>query len=240
MIKTFECDECGEECVSFDFEEATGCMLFPRDDRFLLPTDPSESNSLEVGFPRGTKCRIQLIDTKDDLDPFVQIDLSNALGEMCFHLSTRAARELRDAIAQTLAAEETSGEPAPRVERPVALILDTVHESVQRHVGTFRLRHFQHRQLEQPDIVLVTDWRGDHDVDSLVREIRNHDGMSFYHGRQDNDILIVHSPHTMIWTNNGHVRCETWNRYDIGHGISRTSLSREQVVELIGHELEVN
>jgi hypothetical protein len=127
---------------------------------------------------------------------------------------------------------------ATQVERPVALILDTVHESVQHQLGTFRLRHYQHHQLEQPDVVLVTNWRGDHDVAALVREIQNYDGMCFYRDRDDNSILIVHSPNTMIWTSNGHVRCETWDRYKVGHGIALTSISRRQVVELIGHELD--
>jgi hypothetical protein len=224
--------------VSFALVEQGVCLhFFSRDERFLAPADLAEGEwTHEVDFPPGTTCRVSFINP-EVIDPFIQIELSNWKGKMCLHLSTRAARDLRNALAQTLGAEETSGQETPQVRKPVALILDTVHESVRAPAGTFRLRQYQHHLSEQPDVVLVTDWQGRHDVGALVTEIQLNVGICLDRYRDDHATLIVHSPNTMVWTSNGHVRCETWDRYQVGHGICRTTMSREQVVALIGQEL---
>jgi hypothetical protein len=97
--------------VRFDFDEPPLCTIDPRNDEFLaegitsgLPVfrksgEPSWP-SFDLKFSSEVTGQVEIIDTKDGFTPLVHITLSSDEGSLTLHLSPRATRKLRDALAQ--------------------------------------------------------------------------------------------------------------------------------------------
>jgi hypothetical protein len=129
----------------------------------------------------------------------------------------------------------------------IKLVLDERHVFVYRD-GSYRLRVYQDMGGERPDVVLVSDCHLNASEtistpDALREDLEAKFDWIRFEGHDDDDdhaILVTYSPNCMVWTPNGHVRCEMWNQYQFLHGTARTGLSRQDVVELTGHEIGID
>jgi hypothetical protein len=126
------------------------------------------------------------------------------------------------------------------MEQPMKLDADDRLEYKNGHCRVRIYRH--HHPLPQSSptaVVLVTNW--DRETPLLggaerALAVAIQDAYRIEIFGAERTALIVRCD-ALVWTINGHVLCETWDRLTIDVGTSRSEMSRADVVRLTGHPL---